>query len=80
MLQISVATSDDANPDGKIEGSNESNANGLICPPRQDIYVFNSLPIKIQREVVEQHRSTEGLAVQLYPASCFDPEVISAIL
>ena len=40
---------------------------------------FNSLPIKMQREVFEQHRATEGVAAQLDPASCFYPEAIAAI-
>ena len=62
-----------------MEGSNEPNANGLICPPGMDLEVFNILPIKLQREVVEQHQATEGVAVQLDPTSYSDPEVLDSI-
>ena len=44
-----------------------------------DPEVFNSLPIKMQIEVVEQHWSTEGVADQIDPASCFGPEALADI-
>ena len=62
-----------------MEGLNEPNANSIICPPGMDLEVFNILPIKLQREVVEQHQATEGVAVQLDPTSYSDPEVLDSI-
>ena len=44
-----VATSADAHPDDTTEGSNETNANGIIFTPGIYLEVFNILPIKIHR-------------------------------
>ena len=45
----SVATSADAQPDDTMEGSNETNANGIIFTPGIYLEVFNILPIKLHR-------------------------------
>jgi hypothetical protein len=58
---------------------NEPNANGLVCPPGMDLEVFNSLPMDMQREVVDQHRSTMELAAQLDSTSGLDPEALAAL-
>ena len=74
-----VAIFADAQPDGKMAGSNKHNENGLICPPGMNLEVFNSLTIKMQREVVEQHRATEGVSDQINYISYFYPEALASI-
>ena len=56
-----------------------TNANGLVCPPGMDLEVFNSLPLEMQQEVVEQARAEGELAAQLDAGSSLDPEVLAAL-
>ena len=45
----SVVTSAYTQPDSKMEGSNEPNTNGLICPTSMYLEFFKSLHIAMQR-------------------------------
>jgi len=66
----------DENP----ETDNSSNSNGLTCPPGMDLEVFNSLPVEVQREVVEQHQATlMNVMEQLDSSSGLDPEALAAL-
>ena len=60
------------------DGTDESNANGLVCPPDIDVEVFNSLPLEVQQECVNQYNSTRELADQLNGSS-LDPEILAAL-
>jgi hypothetical protein len=62
-----------------VANENPPNANGMVCPPGMDLEVFNSLPVEMQREVVEQHQATLDLAAQLDSASGLDPEALAAL-
>ena len=75
----SVAASSDAQPYGIMEGLNKHNANDLICLPAMYLEGLNSMPIQMHIEVVEQNLAIEGVAAQLDPVSCFDPEALDDI-
>lgn len=53
-------------------------AHGLVCPPDVDLEVFNSLPIEMQQDCVDQYSATQELAAQL-DGSTLDPEVLAAL-
>ena len=64
----------------EILGTNtNTNGNGLECPTGMDLEVFNSLPIEMQHEIVEQHQSSVNVAEQLDSASGLDPEALAAL-
>ncbi|CAB9503919.1 Probable E3 ubiquitin-protein ligase hulA [Seminavis robusta] len=69
----------DAAGGGDNNGAGQPNSNGLVCPPDVDEEVFNSLPVEMQRDLVEQHRSTLELAAQLGAGSSLDPEALAAL-
>lgn len=80
--------SDTASPPGLESTGNEagdSQRGGsedddiLQCPPDIDPEVFNSLPVEMQREVIEQAQITESLASQLDAGSSLDPEALAAL-
>jgi len=68
-----------AHHETSVEGQNEPNANGLVCPSGMDLEVFNSLPFEMQQEVIDQHQSTADLAAQLDSTSGLDPEALAAL-
>jgi hypothetical protein len=51
----------------------------LTCPAGMDQEVFNSLPVEMQREVVEQNQVAADVAGQLDAASGLDPEALAAL-
>ena len=57
----------------------QPNSNGLVCPPDVDEEVFNSLPVDMQRDCIEEHRQTTELASQLDSGSSLDPEALAAL-
>lgn len=58
----------------------QPNSNGLVCPPDIDEEVFNSLPVDMQRDCIEQHQQQQALASQLDQAqSNLDPEALAAL-
>eukprot|EP00934_Nitzschia_sp_Nitz4_P006861 Nitzschia sp. Nitz4//scaffold116_size91068//11601//24470//NITZ4_004949-RA/size91068-processed-gene-0.22-mRNA-1//1//CDS//3329533551//6851//frame0 len=57
----------------------QPNENGLLCPDGMDEEVFNSLPVEMQLEIVEQARATAELAAQLEPGSSLDLEALAAL-
>jgi len=61
------------------EPSASPNENGLVCPPGMDAEVFDSLPVDMQREIVEQHRATIMLSEELGSSSSLDPEALVAL-
>jgi len=64
---------------GQDQPGNEPNQNGLVCPPGIDPEVFNSLPVEMQQELVDQHQTTQTVAAQLDSASGLDPEALAAL-
>uniref|UniRef100_A0A7S4S0Y2 HECT-type E3 ubiquitin transferase n=1 Tax=Ditylum brightwellii TaxID=49249 RepID=A0A7S4S0Y2_9STRA len=58
---------------------NAPNENGLVCPSGMDLEVFNSLPLEMQQEVIEQHQATMNVATQLDSTSSLDPEALAAL-
>ena len=73
-------TSQEALPSSGTVTDEVSNANGLTCPPGMDLEVFNSLPIDVQQEVVEQHQATlMNVIEQLDSSSGLDPEALAAL-
>jgi len=73
------------NTDSNAESvdQNTSNVNPvtseLSCPDGMDLDVFNSLPIEMQREVVDEHQASVNVANQLGPDSTLDPEALAAL-
>jgi len=51
----------------------------LNCPPNVDPEVFNSLPIEMQQEIIEQHETTNAVAAQIGETSGLDPEALAAL-
>ena len=66
-----------SNNDADQQG--QPNSNGLVCPPDVDEEVFNSLPVDMQRDCIEQHRQNTELASQLDSGSSLDPEALAAL-
>ena len=56
-----------------------TNEAGLVCPPGMDLEVFSSLPLEMQREIVQQHQETLNVAAQLDASSGLDPEALAAL-
>lgn len=54
------------------------NDNGLICPPDIDLEVFNSLPLEMQQDCVDDYNATQELAAQL-DGSSLDPSVLAEL-
>ena len=67
------------NAENDVENNNEQETNSLTCPPGVDIEVFSQLPIEMQQEIIEQHRTTENVAAQLDETSGLDPDVLAAL-
>ena len=63
---------------GTQEREAEPNANGLVCPPDVDPEVFNSLPLEMQQDCVNQYNATQEIAAQV-DGSSLDPEVLAAL-
>lgn len=68
--------SDQVQTNERRGGPNEA---GLVCPPGMDFEVFSSLPLEMQREIVQQHQETLNVAAQLDASSGLDPEALAAL-
>jgi E3 ubiquitin-protein ligase HUWE1 len=78
IVDENILMSNDESGIGNDAPESATNSNGLICPPDVDIDVFNSLPIEMQQDCVDQYRATQELAAQL-SGSTLDPEVLAAL-
>jgi E3 ubiquitin-protein ligase HUWE1 len=65
-------------PNAADDTTSNVNVNGLVCPPDVDADVFNSLPLEMQQDCVDQYSRTQELVAQL-TGSTLDPEVLAAL-
>jgi len=72
--EVENATNNDDMANESNEEENAANGDQLVCPPDIDLEVFNSLPLEMQQEIVQQHEDAAQIS-----ESGLDPEALAAL-